>query len=80
MIDIEAVTNVLTTKSVCLMHLIIDLKMKEFEFLLTHCIKLTKNHTNKFSNSTKNVFSQQLIRLFVLKQSIFSDNKNIYLF
>ena len=35
MIDIEAVTNVLTTNSVCLMHLIIALKMEEFE-LFTH--------------------------------------------
>ena len=33
MIDIGAVTNVLTTNSVCLMHLIIALKMEEFEFV-----------------------------------------------
>ena len=52
--DIGAVTNVLTTNSVCLMHLIIALKMEEFDFF-THCIKLTKNHTNAFSSSI-NVF------------------------
>ena len=42
MIDIGAVTHVLTTNSVCLMHLIIALKMEEFEIFLKHCIKLTK--------------------------------------
>ena len=39
MIDIEAVTNVLTTTSVFLMHLIIALKMEEFElFYALHSI------------------------------------------
>ena len=33
MIDIGAVTHVLTTNSVCLMRLIIALKMEEFEFV-----------------------------------------------
>ena len=47
MIDIVAVTHVLTTYYVCLMHLIIALKMEELEFFLTHCIKLTKNNKNK---------------------------------
>ena len=32
MIDIGAVTHLLTKNSVCLMHLIIALKMEEFEF------------------------------------------------
>ena len=72
MIDIGAVTNVFTTNSVCLMHVIIALKMEEFDFV-THCIKLTKNHTNKFSSSIKMCFPT-LIRLFVLKQSIYSEN------
>ena len=40
MIDIGAVTNVLTTNSVCLMHLIIALKMEEFEFLLIFLFSL----------------------------------------
>ena len=60
MIDVGADTNVLTINSVCLMHLIIALKMEEFDFFLTHCIKLTKNHKNKFSSSIKMVFSQHL--------------------
>ncbi len=51
--DIGAVTNVLTTNSVCLMHLIIAFKVEEFEFVLTHCIELTKNHKNKSSSSIK---------------------------
>ena len=79
MIDIEAVTNVLTTNSVCLMHLIIALKMEEFEFF-THCIKLTKNHTQINFQVVQKCFFPTLIRLFVLKQSIYSENKNIYLF
>ena len=49
MIDIGAVTHVLTTNSVCLMHLIVALKMEEFEIFLKHCIKLTKNHKKKYS-------------------------------
>ena len=56
MIDIGAVTNVLTPNSVCLMHLILALKMEEYELFLTHYIKSTKNHTNKFSSSIKIVF------------------------
>ena len=37
MINIGAVAHVLTTNSVCLVHLIIALKMEEFEFLFMHC-------------------------------------------
>ena len=44
MIDIRAVTHVLITNSVCIMHVIIALKIEEFYFFLTHCTKLTKNH------------------------------------
>ena len=46
MIDIRAVTHVLITNSVCIMHVIIALKIEEFYFFLTHCTKLTKNHEN----------------------------------
>ena len=56
MIDIGAVTHVLTKNSVCLMHLIIALKMEEFEFFLKHYIQLTKNHKSKCSSSIKMLF------------------------
>ena len=79
MIDIRAVTKVLSKKSVCIMHLIIALKFEEFYFFLTHCIKLTKNHENKFANSIKCFFPTH-VRMFVLKQSIYSENTHIYLF
>ena len=57
MIDIRAVTHVLITNLVCIMHLIIALKMEEFYFFLTHCTKLTKNQENKFAN---NIASQHM--------------------
>ena len=58
MIDIGAVTHVLTTNSVCLMRLIIALKMEEFEFVdALHSIQLTKNHANKLIFFYKNGFS-----------------------
>ena len=33
-----------------------SLKIEEFDFFLTHCTKLTKNHENKFANSIKTFF------------------------
>ena len=61
------------------MHLIIAPKIEIFYFFLTHCTKLTKNHENKFASSIKKKFPTH-IRLFVLKQSIYSENTHIYLF
>ena len=79
MIDIRAITPVLIKNSVCIMHLIIALKIEFFYFFLTHCTKLTKNHENKFASSIKMFFPTH-IGLFVLKQSIYSENTHIYLF
>ena len=79
MIDIRAVTHVLIKNLVCIRHLIIDigLKIEEFYFFLTHRTKLTKNHENKFANSIKTFFPTH-VRLFVLKQSIYSEKKHIF--
>ena len=80
MVDIGAVTTVLTTNSGCLMHRSDHCSQNGRIFiLLTHCIKFTKNHTsvNKFSSSIKMFFPNTYKT--VCEQSIYSENKNIYL-
>ena len=77
MIYIRAVTHVLTTNAVCIMHLNIALKMEDLK-KWTHCNKLTRNPENKCPSSIK-MFSPTHIRLFVLTQSIYSEN-TVHLF
>ena len=67
MIDIRAVTHVLITNVVCIMHLIIALEIEEFySFFFTHFTKLTKNHENKFANSI-NMFSPNTCKTVCVK-------------
>ena len=73
MIDIRAVTHVLTKNSVSMMHQIIALKMEVF---LTHCIKLTKNHENKFASSIKMFFPNSYTAVY----TIYSENAQISVF
>ena len=65
MIDNRAVTHVLITNSVCIMHLIIALKIEEFYFSLTYCTKLTKHHDNKFASSIQMFFSNTCMTVCV---------------
>ena len=70
MIDIGAVTNVLTKNSVCLIHLIIDIKMEEFDFFWRIALNWPKITQKKFqvvSISPPNIYKTVCVKAINLQ-------------